>query len=302
MDERKFKEEMLHKVNGRIDELRELGMLDVPTDYSIGNALQYAWFNLQELKGGHNADFKYALDICTPQSIIFSLVKMVTDGVSIAKHQCYFMVRKSGNEFNLDYGLEYQGKIALAKRYSGIVDVDHQTRYEGEEYEAINTDGVKKIIHKSDMTLFDYDKILGAYCVVTEANGKKKAFELSMNQILTSWLYQFVDKNNPIEKLILDKTRLKSVHGAFKAQMCEKAVINYAMKGYINRSNDAAILPNGTNEKKSIEGEKKQTLSIGAEPKYPTKQLELKPNEGFNTTEKQEVKEDKKESIPPPPY
>jgi len=272
-ENKNFKEETIKLVNLRIKELQDLGMLDIPSDYSVGNALQYAWFKLQELKGGANAKYAPALEICEPDSIVFSLVKMVTDGLTVAKSQCYFMVRKAGNKFNLDYGQEYQGKIALAKRYSGILSIDHQVVYNGEHYEVKCIDGIKSIEHQPDMDKFDYDQIKGAYCVVTEKDDKKKAFELSMQQIEISWLYQFVDKDNPIEKLLKEKTRLKSVHSAFKPQMCEKAVINYAMKGYINRSNDSAIIP----EKKELP-EAKETLSINT--KQPEKKtLEIKPEE-----------------------
>jgi len=282
MVEKKFKEETLNKVFDSFQAMISNDMLFVPNDYSVENALRHAWFDLQELKGGKAANYKKALDICSTETIANALLKMVTDGLSPAKNQCGFVVRKAGDKFELNYFKEYQGNIALAKRYSSVKRVDAQVVYDGEKYEAYVSDGIKSVSHEPDMAKIDFDKIKGAYCVITESDGTKQTTEMSFDQIKSAWSMGSMKGEG-------------DVHKKFADQMCLKSVINRACKPYINASNDIAILPEGG--RKAIElTDKKPVIPIDENPK--AEQLELKSNKEFEKKPFQE----KKEVTPPPPY
>lgn len=255
MAEKKFKEETLNAVFAQIQMMIQDNMLFIPDDYSVENALRHAWFNLQELKGGKNANYDKALTICTGESIANSLLRMVTDGLSTAKNQCGFVVRKAGDNYELDYFKEYQGNIALAKRYSGVKRVDAQVVYEGEKYKAFVNDGIKRVEHEPDIEKIDFEKIKGAYCVITEADGTKQTTEMAFHQIKQSWAQGAMNGTG-------------DVHKNFTDQMCLKTVINRACKPYINASNDAAILPEGSRKGiKALENGNKQTIAINAQEK-----------------------------------
>jgi recombination protein RecT len=269
MAEKKFKEETLNNVFTQVMTMIEMGMLLIPNDYSVENALRHAWFKIQETQGGKNANYKYALDICTKESIALSLLKMCTDGLTPAKNQCGFLIRKKGDSFVLNYMKEYQGNIALAKRYSGVKRVDAQVVYDGEKYEAYVNDGIKSVMHEPDMAKIDFDKIKGAYCVITEADGTKQTIEMSYSQIKSAWSMGAMKGEG-------------DVHKNFTDQMCLKSVINRACKPYINSSSDAAILPEG-GRKAIVQSNEPPKMAIEKPEKQEPKQLEPKPEE--NKTE-----------------
>lgn len=285
MAEKKFKEETLNNVFTQVTQMIEAGMLIIPNDYSVENALRHAWFRIQETQGNKGANYKPALEICTGESIALSLLKMCTDGLTPAKNQCGFLVRKKGDNYELNYMKEYQGNIALAKRYSGVTRVDAQVVYEGEKYEAYVSDGIKSVIHEPSMEHIDFDKIKGAYCVITEKDGTKQTVEMSFSQIKQAWAMGAMNG-------------LGDVHKNFADQMCLKSVINRACKPYINSSSDAAILPEG-GRKGLAPTEQKQTIAIEDKPE----KLQLEPNKEFEenqdskpetkTPENKEAKQDK---------
>lgn len=278
-----FKEETLNAVFNQVTAFIEAGMLHTPDDYSVANALRHAWFKISDTKGGKAANWKMATEICERTSIANSLLKMVTDGLTPAKNQCSFVIRKNGDTYNLDYQQEYQGKIALAKRYSGVQRVDPEVIYQDDEYLTIIEDGVRKVVkHVQPIENIDFDKIRGAYAVVTEKDGTKKVFEMSFKQIQTSWGMGAMNGEG-------------DVHKQFADEMCRKTIASRACKGYINSSNDAAVIPElGVEKQTQLGGGNVLELEPLKEP------LKLQPNAEFEQPkeEKPEVKEPEKEDNP----
>jgi recombination protein RecT len=274
-----FKEETLNIVFEQVTMLINNNMLHIPADYSVANALRHAWFVISETKGNEKAGYKLAPEICTVESIANCLLKMVTDGLTPAKSQCSFIIRKEGANYELNYEHEYQGKIALAKRYGGVQRVDAEVIYEGDEYVTEIVDGVKKVVkHIQPIENINLDKVKGAYAVVTEKDGTKKVFEMNIVQIKKSWALGAMKGTG-------------DVHKDFADEMAKKTVVNRACKGYINTSNDESVLPAlpelNDEQKQSLQlgniEQKKLTLSIEPEPEKP--EPKTKPEKQTKKTE-----------------
>lgn len=96
-------------VQNRVLELTNKGRLNLPKNYSVGNALSSAWLIIQDLKDKNN---KPALEVCTKESIANALLEMAILGLNPVKKQGYFIVY--GNR--LGWFTSYFGKCASIKR------------------------------------------------------------------------------------------------------------------------------------------------------------------------------------------
>lgn len=211
----KITDEVLKQIKAAQSESR----IVLPPNYSPESALTNAYFILKELK---DKDQKPVLESCTRESIANSLYKMVTFGLNPAKRQCSFV--PFGNQLNLV--VEYQGKIAIAKRH-GVKDVVAHVIYKGEEfiYEKM-PEGIKVVKHGSSLENLD-GEILGAYCHVF-AEGKTYTELMTMKQIQAAWNQGATKGASP-------------AHKNFSDQMAKKTVINRALKTFINSSDDADL-------------------------------------------------------------
>lgn len=95
-------------VQNRVLELTNKGRLNLPKNYSVGNALSSAWLIIQDLKDKNN---KPALEVCTKESIANALLEMAILGLNPVKKQGYFIVY--GNR--LGWFTSYFGKCASLK-------------------------------------------------------------------------------------------------------------------------------------------------------------------------------------------
>lgn len=221
----KAKESFFEKVTGDIMQLTESGGLDLPKDYSVTNALKAAWLILSETKA---KDGRLALEACTKKSIIEALMKMVQQGLNPAKAQCYLL--PYGDKLN--FQRSYQGSIALAKRVAGLVSINAQVIYEGDEYETeIDTaTGIKKLtkhIQKFENRLDS--KIKGAYCIAVFEGGVSVLEEMTFTEIKAAWNQGQSNGGSP-------------AHKNFPGEMCKKTVINRALKTPINSSTDSGLM------------------------------------------------------------
>jgi recombination protein RecT len=200
----------------RINELQQAGGLQLPKEYSAGNALRTAYLILQE---------KPALLACTKESIANALLKMVVQGLNPFKHQCSFIAY--GNQ--LVCQREYQGSIAVAKRY-GLKSVVANAIFEGEEFAfEVDIETGRKKITKHASTFESYGgKVKGAYAIIEMADGSKNVEIMNMNQIQSAWNQGATKGQSP-------------AHKNFADQMACKTVINRAVKTIINSSDDADL-------------------------------------------------------------
>jgi len=218
--------EITDLVLARVLALQSSGELQLPPNYSPGNALNTALLILQ---GVENKQGEKALVKCTRQSIANALLDMVLQGLSPGKKQCYFVMY--GNK--LEMQRSYMGTYAVAKRVAGVKDVNAQTVYEGDEFVyEIDTDrGVKKVVkhvQKLEDINPDPSKIKGAYAVITFEDGSSKTEIMNIRQIRAAWNMGASGGNSP-------------AHKNFGDEMAEKTVTARALKLEINSSSDAAL-------------------------------------------------------------
>ena len=224
----KFEPQMVEQVLTRVNQLKDMGGLVIPKDYSAENALRSAWLTIQDQKDSANMP---VLKSCTPASIQNSLFRMVVDGLSVAKHQCSFIPR--GGKLTLQR--EYAGSIALAKRFGGMKDIFPGVIYEKDifEYNIDAETGKKKITnHKQNFENIDESKIRGAYAVIIMEDGTTNLEVMTIAQIRRSW------ENGP--------SKGKSpAHLNFPGAMAGKTVINRACKLLIASSDDSVLMEEG---------------------------------------------------------
>lgn len=206
----------------KINELDKAGSLQVPKDYSAPNALRSAWLILQDIK---NKEDKPVLSVCTKESIANTLLKMVVQGLNPMKRQCSFIAY--GNQLTLQR--EYQGSVAIAKRY-GLKNIVANAIFEGDEFtfEVDNETGRKKIVkHVSPFDSYG-GTVKGAYAIVEMSDGSKNVEVMNMKQIQAAWNQGATRGQSP-------------AHKNFPDQMACKTVINRAVKGIINSSDDSDL-------------------------------------------------------------
>lgn len=219
-----MQKDITDQVSNRISQLQDDG-LALPKDYNPQNALKAAWFKLQQTKDRSN---RPALQVCTRASIANALLDMVTQGLSPAKTQCYFIMY--GNEVQLQRS--YFGTIAAVKRLSSVKDIDAQVVHQGDEF-AIGADELGRIKVTKFVPKFEnLDKpIKGAFAFIELANGDVHYTVMTQKQIMTSW----------------GQSRQHNVQQKFADEMAKRTVINRAAKMYINTSDDSDLLTGSIN-------------------------------------------------------
>lgn len=219
---KQFKEETISLVLDKIKGFESSGNLKLPSNYIAGNALQAAWMIIQETK---NIAKQPVLEACTKESIANALFNMAVAGLNPLKKQCSFIAY--GNKLMMQR--EYQGSIALAKRY-GLKSVKANVILKGDVFEfETNGDTGRKKVKNHIQTIDSLDgEILGAYAIVEMEDGNLDTEIMTMAQIRKSWEQGPTKGSSP-------------AHKNFPDQMSCKTVINRAVKGIINSSDDADL-------------------------------------------------------------
>ena len=195
----------------RIEAMKGEGLLIAP-NYSVSNALSSAYYALKNSASGN------LLEKCTTESVYNALLDMVTQGLSPAKTQCYFI--PYGNTVKLTRS--YFGTMKVVKQLPEVKDIYAQIIFEGDEFEAENVDGRWKFVsHKSSWKNQD-NPIEGAYCVIEKTDGEKILTIMTKKEIDKSWA----------------QAKTKNVQNNFPQEMAKRTVINRAAKQFFNTSDD----------------------------------------------------------------
>lgn len=179
----KVKKDITAKVLSKINAFQDSGELRLPPDYSAENALKSAYLILLETKNKEN---KFALEHCTEESVANALLKMVVWGLSPLKKQCDFIMY--GNQ--LECGIEYTGNMVLAKRFGGLKDIKANAILEGDDFvfEVDITTGKRKLVkHTQTLENIGNKNVVGAYAVITMADGSTDVEIMNMVQIRDAW-------------------------------------------------------------------------------------------------------------------
>lgn len=228
-------------VLARIKMIQESGDIKFPKDYVPANALRNAFLVLTDMVDKNNNP---VLKTCTQTSIANALFKMVIQGMSPVKNQCYFI--PYGDK--LTYQRSYFGSIALAKRVSGVKDIQANVIYKEDVFEyEIDTETGKTRVLKHDQKLANIDigKISGAYATVINEDGTKETTIMTYPQIVKAWQQGAMKGNS-------------GAHNNFTDEMCKKTVINRACKDKINTSNDSDLFEE--DEEKPVENTTKSKV------------------------------------------
>lgn len=204
-------------VQTRVQELAKSGRIDLPKDYSVGNAMSSAWLILQSVK---DKNYKKALDVCTKDSIANALLDMAVLGLNPAKQQGYFIVY--GNQ--LSWFTSYFGNIAAIQRIKGYEGLPSATLiYEGDDVELTHDDLGEETI-KSHETTWDNKRkgeITGAYATI-KFDGRMRQQVMTMDEIKESWSMSPVNKE----------------HKQFTGEFAKRTVLNRLMKNILKTSTD----------------------------------------------------------------
>ena len=159
-----------------------------------------------------------ALESCSKESIMTQLRLMAQNGLSMARKQCYPIVRKP----KLCIDTSYFGTISILKRIMPGYDVRANVIYKDDTYDYIFNEEIQcnQIVNVRS-SIENRDKgIVGAYGVIFEkATGKIIYSEvMSWKEILTSWSHAKTDK----------------VQKEFPQEMAKRTLIQRMCKLFLN--------------------------------------------------------------------
>lgn len=245
-----IQKDITDEVSNKLTEL-ENGGLALPPNYNAHNALKSAFFKLQEVKDRQN---RPALEVCSKASIANTLLDMVTQGLSPAKTQCYFIVY--GDQLQLNRS--YFGTQAVLKRLTGVKDIWANVIFDGDVFEYEIAGGREKLVKHETQFLNRDNPILGAYAVVQLEDGEEVLTVMTKKEIDASW----------------SQAKTKNVQNKFPQEMAKRTVINRAAKAFINTSDDSDLLVDAINRstENEYENERKEV-----NPDYEVQQ-EIKEN------------------------
>lgn len=204
----------------RIEAMKNEGLLIAP-NYSVSNALSSAYYALKNSNSGN------LLEKCTPESVYNALLDMVTQGLSPAKTQCYFVPYGS----TVKLTRSYFGTMKVVKQLPEVKDIYAEVIYEGDKFQIKNENGRKVFVsHETDWMNAD-NPIVGAYCIIEKVDGEKILTVMTKKEIDKSW----------------SKSRNKAVQNEFPQEMAKRTVINRAAKQFFNTSNDNDLFVDAVN-------------------------------------------------------
>lgn len=269
-----LQKDITDKVSSKVAELESEG-LQLPANYNYSNALKSAFFTLQKTQ---NRQKQYVLQACTPTSIANALLDMVTQGLSPAKNQCYFVAY--GSELELQRS--YFGTQAVVKRLSEVDDIWGNVIYDGDQFEmTIDEFGRERLVeHKTSFLNRDND-ILGAYAIVKTQDEGELLTVMTMKEIQTSWNQSKTSQN---------------VHKKFPQEMAKRTVINRAAKNIINTSDDSDLLVDAINRTTDNENNyDNERIDVTETAKTNDLLGDFKKQQAENTVDKPAKKEEQEE-------
>lgn len=236
----KMQKGITEAVGKRIKVLEDEG-LALPEQYSAKNALSSAFFTLQKV---------YGIEKATQESIANALLDMVTQGLSPAKTQCYFIVY--GNELQMQRS--YFGTVAALKRLTNVSKVKAEVIHEGDVFEIGSNEDMEMVVTKFEPKFENIDKpIIGAFAMIKLEDGSVSYTVMTKAEIDKSW-QQSRNKNNKVQQ-------------NFGQEMAKRTVLNRAAKMFINTSDDSDLLTGAINNTTENEFEREEPKEIQAQEK-----------------------------------
>ncbi|MBB1080210.1 recombinase RecT [Limosilactobacillus sp. STM2_1] len=250
----------------RVKEMQNTQDLSLPKNYNASNALNAAFLELQKVQDRNK---RPALDVCTRDSIVKSLLDMTLQGLSPAKDQCYFIVY--GNELQMQRS--YFGTVAAVKRLDGVQKVRAEVVHQDDVFEIGSNEDMELIVKQFTPSFENQDKsIIGAFAMIKTDKGTDYTV-MTKKEIDQSWA-QTRQKNNKVQQ-------------NFSQEMAKRTVLNRAAKMFINTSDDSDLLTGAINDTTSNEydDERRDVTPESNEHQQTTKEL----LDGFNKSQKEKA-------------
>lgn len=229
-----MQKDITDQVSGKIKILENDG-LKLPQNYNPSNALKSAFFAMTNSSSGN------LLEKCTPDSIANSLLDMVTQGLSPAKTQCYFI--PYGNQLKLNRS--YFGTQAVLKRLNNVKDVWANVIYDGDEFTLGIVKGREILLeHNTKFENRDND-IKGVYAIIEKTGGEQVLTVMTRKEVEAAW----------------SQGKTKNVQNKFPQEMAKRTVINRAAKPFINTSDDSDLLVQAINNTTEAEYENERKVA-----------------------------------------
>lgn len=229
-----MQKDITDQVSGKIKILENDG-LKLPQNYNPSNALKSAFFAMTNSSSGN------LLEKCTPDSIANSLLDMVTQGLSPAKTQCYFI--PYGNQLKLNRS--YFGTQAVLKRLNNVKDVWANVIYDGDEFTLGIVKGREILLeHNTKFENRDND-IKGVYAIIEKTDGEQVLTVMTRKEVEAAW----------------SQGKTKNVQNKFPQEMAKRTVINRAAKPFINTSDDSDLLVQAINNTTEAEYENERKVA-----------------------------------------
>ena len=250
----------------RVKQMQDTQDLSLPKNYNASNALNAAFLELQKVQ---DRNHRPALEVCTHDSIVKSLLDMTLQGLSPAKDQCYFIVY--GNELQMQRS--YFGTVAAVKRLDGVKKVRAEVVHEDDVF-AIGANEDMELIVKQFIPKFEnQDKpIIGAFAMIKTDEGTDFTV-MTKKEINQSWA-QTRQKNNKVQQ-------------NFSQEMAKRTVLNRAAKMFINTSDDSDLLTGAINDTTSNEyDDERRDVTPVEDEKQSTDEL----LEGFQKSQEAKAK------------
>jgi recombination protein RecT len=218
---------LVKNVENSVTKYVENKQLDLPQNYSAGNALRQMQLKIQD-------DSK--LMSCTQASLYKAMLDCVVLGLNISKAQAYII--PYGNTAQLS--VSYQGKKAIAMRIDPTIeDIIARPIRIGEIFEFEDLDnGYSKIIkHQRTLESMNSADFLGGYATILYNDGKpSKSLIMTYERIKKSWA---MSQMKPIDEK--GNVKESSTHAKFADEMIAKTLITAICKPIINSSDDSDL-------------------------------------------------------------
>ena len=251
----------------RVKQMQDTQDLSLPKNYNASNALNAAFLELQKVQ---DRNHRPALEVCSHDSIVKSLLDMTLQGLSPAKDQCYFIVY--GNELQMQRS--YFGTVAAVKRLDGVQKVRAEVVHQDDAFEIGSNEDMELVVKQFTPSFENQDKpIIGAFAMIKTDEGTDFTV-MTKKEIDQSWA-QTRQKNNKVQQ-------------NFSQEMAKRTVLNRAAKMFINTSDDSDLLTGAINDTTSNEydDERRDVTPENNEHQQTTKEL----LDGFNKSQEAKAK------------
>ena len=250
----------------RVKQMQDTQDLSLPKNYNASNALNAAFLELQKVQ---DRNHRPALEVCTHDSIVKSLLDMTLQGLSPAKDQCYFIVY--GNELQMQRS--YFGTVAAVKRLDGVKKVRAEVVHEKDDFEIGANEDMELVVKRFVPKFENQDnQIVGAFAMIKTDEGTDFTV-MTKKEIDQSWA-QTRQKNNKVQQ-------------NFSQDMAKRTVLNRAAKMFINTSDDSDLLTGAINDTTSNEyDDERRDVTPVEDEKQSTDEL----LEGFQKSQEAKAK------------